>query len=237
MNLLTIVVLVYLLGSIFWGYQRGAVRMILALTGTIVTIILASILTPVISEFLENNTSLKSLIYEGVDQYVGTALEETLEQSVDTWNHETFPELEEKALENLPLPKKWCKWLETNNTQEQYDLLGVDNFTDYVNSMITDFIFTCICFAFVFIVAKLIISVLLLVLNGITSLPVIHQMNGLAGVVIALVESLIVLWCLCLALFAFGTSGIGNSLMEQINESVFLQLIYNNNPIMNFFLK
>lgn len=237
MNLLTIIVLVYLLIAICLGYQRGAVRMILALAGTIVTIILASVLISPISGFLESYTPLKSIIYDGVDQYVGSVLEEKLQQSVDTWNNETLPELEAEALENLPLPKEWCKWLETNNTQEQYNRLEVDNFLDYVNSMITNFIFTCICFAIVFVVVKLIISVLLMILNGITSLPVIHQMNGLAGVVIALVESLIMLWCLCLILSAFGTSDIGKSFMQQINESVFLQLIYNNNPIMNFFFK
>ncbi|MGN0298183.1 MAG: CvpA family protein [Lachnospiraceae bacterium] len=235
MNILLIVVVVYLLVMLIRGYMTGAVRMLLSLVGTIVTLVLAYILSPYVSNFLETYTPVRQAVESGVAQYLGEPLEEELQKTLDDWEKQQKEELKEaenQALDGLSLPKSWLKLLRKNNTEEQYKALEVDNFIDYVNKMVANVIVSCISFSILFIIIKIIIWALLLVSDAITSLPLIHQVNGLAGVAVALVEALLMLWCLSLVLSAFSTTSFGQSCMAQISDSIFLQLIYNNNPLM-----
>lgn len=64
MNLLTIIVLLVLLFFILNGYRRGFIKTFISMVSLIVSIVLVSIATPYVTEFLKTQTPLYSMIEE-----------------------------------------------------------------------------------------------------------------------------------------------------------------------------
>ena len=64
MNLLTIIVLLVLLFFILNGYRRGFIKTFVSMVSLIVSIVLVSIATPYVTEFLKTQTPLYSMIEE-----------------------------------------------------------------------------------------------------------------------------------------------------------------------------
>lgn len=234
MNILTIIVILYLIMEIYRGYKRGAVRMILSLVGTMIVFALSLILMPYVSQFLCEYTSIDETVSEEIDAYVSEKIEDTLWQSM---SGESVPELsdgQKMLLAQFDLEQKYQDWLEKSQFSPEQSLFHIGEFLDYLNEAVTELVMSVIAFIATFVLLRLILAVLLGLSSVITSLPVISQVNHWSGAALALVEALLLLWCLCLVLELGATSDWGSDLMEQVNESIFLQLIYQNNPIINY---
>jgi hypothetical protein len=95
-------------------------------------------------------------------------------------------------------------------------------------------IINALSFAITFLILLIGLRVLCLVLDVISKLPVLHQINKLAGLIAGVVRGVIVIWLLCIVLTMFSGSELGKSCYEMINESSFLGFIYNNNFILRF---
>ena len=74
-------------------------------------------------------------------------------------------------------------------------------------------------------------------LHLVTRIPGLKQLNSAAGVILALVQGLILLWVLCLVLTEFGNTDWGMQVMGMIKESSFLSLIYNHNLLLQLLME
>ena len=89
-------------------------------------------------------------------------------------------------------------------------------------------------FLLTFILTYLIILLIGLLLNMVDKLPVIHQINHVAGAVVGLVKGGLLVWILCLALSLFSRIGWGADVMKAVMENPFLSFIYENNLLSNW---
>lgn len=228
MNWLTIAVLVFLIGMTLLGYKKGLLRIALSLTATIITIVLTIFLNPYVKDFIREGTGISNSIQTGISSY--------LEEDILNKMEQLSPKEEITIIDKIPLPKSISDTLKENNNLESYKKIGVNNFSDYISTYLTDIIVSALAFVVTFIVAFIFIRLLFFVVNIVSHLPVIHGANKIVGALLGFVEGLILLWILCLITTACGSTQIGTQMMQMIKESEFLSFIYNNNILIKILL-
>lgn len=231
MNILTVIIVLYLGIAVYRGYKRGAVRMILSLVGTFVVFALSIALTPDVSQFLQEYTSLDETISQQIDDYVSDQIGDVLSQSMIGTGMTEISDGQEILLQQFDLEQKYQDWLEESGISPEQSLFHISEFLDYLNQAVTEFVMNIIAFIVTFIFLRILLAVLLILFHVLTALPVISQVNHLSGAALSLVEALLILWCLCLVLEVCAASQWGSELINQVNESAFLQLIYQNNLV------
>lgn len=224
-NILLIIVGLFMVGMIVLGLRKGMVRMAFSLVSVFVVLILINILTPPTKALLKETpiyTNIKTNIQEYVDKNVAEATENITQAGAGA---------QQKIIDNLPLPKEVKKQLNQNNNEKSYESLKVSSFSDYMAEALADMVINAVTFVILFIIITILVKILIRLLDIITKLPVLHGVNSLGGGIIGLVESVIVLWLLCILVTAFSATDWGQNLCKAIASNGFLSLIYDNNPI------
>ena len=112
--------------------------------------------------------------------------------------------------------------------------LGINNFKGYVVSYITGLIINAISFIVTFVVILILLWVLCIALDLISKLPLLNQINKLAGLAAGLVHGLVIVWILFILLTVFGSSQFGQEAMQLIEENVILGVLYDYNVLLRF---
>lgn len=69
-------------------------------------------------------------------------------------------------------------------------------------------------------------------LNAVVSLPVLNGLNKLGGILFGCVNGLMTIWFFFIIITVFAGTSWGVKVFEQINSSVLLSFLYNNNYLM-----
>ena len=216
MNWMLIVVLGIIVISALLGMKVGFIKTAFSLVSMIIALILTVWLSPYVNDLLKNNEKINDKINDQVG--VMLSLKEKEEIAPD----------QEAFIKSLPLPKSFKDTLVENMDERKGDL------KDYIAEYITGVIINALAFALTFIAILVILWIISLALNIISMLPIIHQINKLAGLAAGLVQGLVIVWVLFICLTVFGGSKFGQDAFVMIEESVVLSLIYNNNMLLSF---
>lgn len=211
MNWILIVVLAILIGNALIGLRVGFIKTVFSLASMLVALILTVWFSPTVNDMLQNNEKFGGLITEKVEQML--SLEEKESDISD----------QDAYIEGLPLPKSIKNTLIENRDKGIKDLKG------YIASYITGIIINSLAFILTFISILVILWVICFALNIISKLPILNQINKLAGMLAGVVHGLVIVWLLLILLTVFGGSKFGQDAFVMIEESVLLSLIYNNN--------
>ncbi len=190
------------------GYKKGFVKIVLSLVATIVTIILATILTFPVSAILKSATPLYDNIYESVESVVKE------NEVVDV-----------ESINNLDLPKSILNPIVENVGE------ATSTVQEYVAESISDTILNAIVFLALIIIVGILVRILISVLDIFSKLPIINGINKSIGAIIGLIYGLVIIWIACLVLAACSDKSWAQSLFAQINDNSLLSLIYNNNMV------
>lgn len=150
--------------------KRGGMKALLSLGGFVLSIVVASMLYPYLTEW----------VYE-------TPLPENLEEIVR--EAVKMEDSEEAKMENIDALPDFVReaFLETAET-------AVESFSDTFAKTVTRLIINIIVFVLLIAVTKLIVSLLSGAVNVIGKLPLIHEINALVGFGCGLAISLAVVW-------------------------------------------
>ena len=220
MNWLLIVVVLFLAAYVCRGYHNGFIKTVFSIFAVLIALVITTVGSPILSKTLQNNEQ----IYSAIEEKVGDALkiDEKISGRVD----------QVKAIENLALPESIRNALVEHNYDTMYETLEVSSFGDYVSGYITCMILNAISYIVVFIIALVLVRIVANILD--VKVDKINSEEGPAfGLCVGLVHGLIILWVLCVVLTIFSSTEIGKVLYEQINSSVLLSFIYNNNWFMH----
>lgn len=222
MNLLTVIVIALLILYAFWGYKAGLIKTIFSICSMIVALALTFVISPQISKALQANEKVVGYFSEKVQNAMN--LDKITNSITD----------KASEIDKLPIPESFKESLKENNTVEAQVALGVNNFSDYLSHSIACMIINTLCFVVIFLVLIVGLKILCTVLNIISKLPVLHQINKFTGLLAGLARGLIAIWLLCIILVLFSSTTWGKACFEMINESVFLSILYNNNLLIQF---
>ena len=222
----------------FIGWKVGFVKSVFSLISTIAVIIITILVSPIVTNILKSN--------EKISEGIQTKLEQIIDLSGVAENLSVEEEQDPLAfIENLQLPgsiKDTIKDSLTNTMKEKRgaasDFVGeqLNSLEQYICELFTDIILNALGFFITFILAAIAMAVLCFVLDLISKLPVLHQINTLAGAAIGALEGLVVLWIVFIVITMLGSTEFGQNCLTMIGESEILSFLYNSNVLSNFLL-
>lgn len=221
MNWLFWVVAVFIGYHVVDGFRRGFIRKSVSAVSLILTLVLVTCLTPRITTFLQEHTS----VYKNLQ-------EKCSELFMDEDYDETVKTDQVQMIENMNLPDNVKKMILENNNAEAYDLLEVTGFYDYIGAYLANLILDTMAYLLTFVVVFSLLRIVLLALDVVTMLPVLHGINKLAGGVLGLAVAVVLIWIVFLLVTILCSGELGRQFFALIQENQFLLLLYNQNAIM-----
>lgn len=223
MNILEIVVAVIMLIYILRGIKNGLILTVCSFLTLFVAIGVTQIITPEVSSRLRENEKIVSFLTEQVDNVLFDSSE----------NEEIKYEKSNSVIEGLGIPEVIKDGLIANNIKKTYQSLGVSSVEGYVSLYISYSIINCITYVIVFLVSIILLKIIVYAINLVSKLPVINTLNKFGGMVIGLFEGVIIVWIGFIVITMLGSTQWGIQLYDQINKSIWLSYLYNNNLILN----
>ena len=222
----------------FIGWKVGFIKSIFSLISTIAVIIITILVSPIVTNILKSN--------EKISEGIQAKLEQVIDLSGIAENLSTEEEKDPLAfIESLELPasiKDAIKDSLTNTIKEKRgvaeDFVGdkLDALEQYICELFTDIILNALGFFITFILAAVGMAVLCFVLDLLSKLPVLHQINTLAGGAIGALEGLVVLWIVFIVITMLGSTEFGQNCLVMIGESKILSFLYDSNVLSKFLL-
>ncbi len=137
-----------------------------------------------------------------------------------------------KFIESLPLPQSIKDQMETFNNENGYQKLGATDFGSYIINYFASLIMNILAFVVTLLVSWLIIRLILGALSVFSRLPIVGTTDRLLGILLGFIQGLFIVWGLFLVLSMFATTEAGAGLMQEINNSSILSMLYNMNPFL-----
>ena len=216
MNWLLIIVLGIIIINALIGRKVGLIKIIFSLFSFILALILTAWISPSINGILKNN----EVFYEKAEQKVEDML---FKEQPETTN-------EEDIIEGLPLPKSIKESLRENKEKQEI------NIKSYIISHVTDIVIKSLAFVLTFVVVFVGLWVISIALNIISKLPILHQINKLAGLLVGGLQGVLVVWLLFILITVFSSSELGKTAFQQIESSSILSYLYDKNFLLNIVL-
>lgn len=221
MNWLFLLVVAFIAYHIFDGFRRGFIRKAVSAVSLIVTLVLVTWLTPQITTFIQEKTSVQESLQEKCSEMLLSG-----EYNEDVKTDQV------QMIENMNLPENIKEMLLENNNSEAYSLLKVTGFHEYVGSYLASMIISALAYVIAFVIVWALIRAVLLALNVVSLLPVLHGINKLAGGVLGIAEAIVLVWIAFLLVTVLCNGELGQQFFRLISENQFLLLLYNQNVLM-----
>ena len=222
----------------FIGWRVGFVKSVFSLVSTIAVIIITILVSPIVTNMLKSN--------EKISGGIQTKLEQVIDLSGVAENLSAEEEKDPLAfIEGLQLPasiKDTIKDSLTNTMEEKKeaaaDFVGekLNALEKYICELLTNIILNALGFFITFILAAVGMAVLCFVLDLLSKLPVLHQINTIAGVTVGALEGLVILWIVFIVITMLGSTGFGQNCLTMIGESKILSFLYDSNILSKFLL-
>lgn len=212
--ILDVVIIVFVVISTIIGYKRGFTDTLIRLGGGIVALILAFVLQSSVADVITDKTGVDKQIAEGFKTSITKMLVKEDKGNVKTNN------------DFLTGSKLFAgKYQDIKNSKGEARESKV---VEWSNS-ISKFVVKGISFIAIFIAVSLVIMILRLILGGVMDLPVLKQLDGVAGIGAGFVLSIIQLLVI-FSIFSFiSPMQIMSGINELIENSTVAKYIYSNN--------
>lgn len=196
MNIIDIVVLVILGISIVYGFYKGFVHSLLSLACGLVAFLLAFSFSPRLAAYVSGSEGLASTLATYTDAVTRVGDYELATASVEHLSDDTIT----KVLESAALPDAISKVLESNLLNQTFVENELETVNDYVSNTVVGVAVSVLCFLVCYGVAYLLLSLLINLIHHIFRLPLLKQMDWLAGGLFGLLRGALILYVIFLAL-------------------------------------
>lgn len=224
MNWLLLIVIVVIVWNTYRGMKVGLVKTAFSMMSIIIAIILSTLISPIVNQGLAHNEVIYNKVSEGVDKMIPSMEDGTKKK-------------EGAIIEALPIPKTFKEALDKNNTKETYKAMAIENFREYINVYLSNIIIRVISFVLVFIIVAVVLFIVSNSLDLISKLPILKTINTAGGFGIGMAKGFVLVWILFILLMAFSGSELGKMAMEMVESSPVLEIIYENNLLLGFVFK
>ena len=221
MNIYDLGCLAILIVFMLSGWFKGLVRSMFGIVFTLVSMYLTYRLLPPAVRFLR-----MCGVYDSIRQ--------GLEQTVNLQGaaNDVVHELQTEFINSLPQSPFILGHIQANNNPEAYAVLNVSNLSGYIAGYFANMAVNLIAIAALFIIIRILMSLVVNVMDLLAKLPVINLLNRAGGAAFGLVSGLLFVWvALCVVTFIFLNNG-GADLYNNIESGVLTGILYDNNPIM-----
>ena len=221
---------------------------------TVVAVVVAYLIAPVLSDFIVENTSLdntigdkvyvvvKEITKERLKEELGSVLTDVDEAVLDdlaevAMEVEPTQNTQVKIIQQMKLPGFMTDALISNNNKEMRSELGADGFYMYLAYYISYMLVKVISFVAVFIVLCVAVNIIYFALGIVSKLPIVGSVDKMGGILFGALEALLVVWIVFLVISLLANTEIGGNLFNQIEENKVLKMIYDKNVLYSLVTK
>jgi uncharacterized membrane protein required for colicin V production len=207
------------------AFGRGLIKTVFSLFSMVITVGLAYLLYPTVSELLikytEIDAFLRAKIIEGFNL-------ESLAENVFSVQDQI------KMINDLNIPDMFKEMLVNNNNSEIYQILNVDSIAEYIGGFFSTIAINALAFLITFLIVGILLKIVAVILDIVSKLPVLHQINRIGGLAFGLILGVLIVWVVCVAIsLIVGISG-NSEILVLIESSTVAQFFYENNLVMYF---
>ena len=230
MEIVLLMGVVVLIGGMFIvGYTNGIIKILLSFAATAVAFVLALVLASPFELFIKNSTPLYDKIKNQMTGYVSEYVTDEMNSSSE--------EVQKDSIKDLKLPWAIQKELIENNTADEKLEMGVNTFSEYIATSLTDILVKAISILILFLCIKIILRIIIALLDIVSHLPILNGINKLLGGILGIIEGILIIWVICFALTAFTGTNLGEQILSTISSNEILNFIYSNNLILKLLMK
>lgn len=264
MNWLLIVVVVLWAFYIVRGYKKGMLKMLYSLVSWIVILILVTMATPYMTEFLTTNTSIEQNIHKTCKEKLknlvtgdNAATDADMDPGSDPGsdsgsNSSANPGSDSGSNSNTDITSKSNKalldTLGLKIPEELMDTIAGDNnladsffestgLYEQAATEITAFAMKGISFILCLIVVVIISRIIYGMISIVEAAPVVGTLNRLLGIIVGSVKGLFIVWTVFAIVAMNAMTQAGMMMADYIYESPLLQWIYENNFVLTILLR
>jgi uncharacterized membrane protein required for colicin V production len=197
-----VLVIIFLLFSVFRGYKKGLAKIIVSFIGFIIAVILAFSFNSSLSEYIINNTEIDNSIKKVMAGGVETALNSR------------------NSLPNLPVQQN-------NFFIDIINNFGVNEGIDTIANNITVSIIKLASFIIIFLITITIFYIVQMMLNVVFDLPILDGINALGGAIAGLIMGVLKMWVI-LTIISFIIPFV-KGISDLINTTVLTKILYDTN--------
>lgn len=207
--ILDIIILAIMAVSIFLGYKKGLVKVAVKLCAFLIAIIVTLLFYKPVSNIIINNTEFDEKIENVIIENGTNKLEESNEEKSDDF------------LESMK------EYVNDTVTQTKNEI--VENAAKEISVRIINIL----VIVGIFILTRLILILLVLISDAITSLPIIKQFNKLGGVLYGIIRGLVVIYVILAIVFLIVSMTANNNILTLVNSSIITEFMYKHNILLN----
>ena len=208
---LDIILIAIMATSIFLGYKKGLVKVAVKLCAFLIAVIVTLHLYKPVSNIIIEKTQLDEKI-ENIIIENGT---KELEKS------------EEKTEEKEDFLSNMQEYVDNTVAETQNEIV------ESVAKQVSVRLINIIVIVGLFIATRLLLIVLVLISDLITSIPIIKQFNELGGVLYGVIRGLLLVYAILSVVFLIISMTANNNLLTLIESSIITELMYKNNILLN----
>lgn len=222
----------------FIGWRVGFVKSVFSLVSTIAVIIITILVSPLVTNMLKENDTISGAIRSKLEQVIdlsGVAENLSSEEEKDPMAFVDGLNLPDSIKDTI---KDSLADTIAEKEEEAAAFVGdkLNVLESYICERLTNIILNALGFFATFIVAAAGLALLCFVLGLLSKLPVLHQINTLAGVVMGAAEGLVILWIVFIVITMLGSTAFGQNCMAMISESKILSFLYDSNILSKILL-
>lgn len=210
------------------GWKKGVLRLLFTTFSFVITILLASVLTEPLSDWLTEKTFIGEAVESKVSDYVDSKMEAYIEDTQETLSEEA----QGTIINSLTIPRILKNSLADSNTLENYISLQVENFSDYLKLQLSTFFMRLITFLVLTILIHIAIRIILRLIRVLEKIPVLRGINKVLGAVVGLIEAFIIIWIAGLIVSVLAGTAAFSFALEAIYSNSVLTFLYENNLIL-----
>jgi len=218
MNYLLIVILVLLGWNLFQGYKKGFMKTVFALISWILVLVVCNMATPMVADFLMEETEIAVGITEALEEKINEVIAESGVLEIE----ENMPEELQAAL--------------TGSEGGFEEILNAGGDMVVNSTSIVYTIVSIIALILVIIVTRIVLMVIDFVLGIASKLPIIGSVDKLLGILCGGAKGFLICWLLLAVVGALSLTGANMEWAAYITQSQFLTWMQDNNFILNMLI-
>lgn len=194
MNIIDIIILVILGVSMIYGVYRGFVHTLLSVACCLLSVLIAFAFGPRLSAIVSNSKGVSSTLATYTDAVARVGDYDLAAANVS----QLSDSLVNQVLENVSLPQSIQNILRSNLSNQAFAGTGLSTVNDYVSNTVVAVAINILCFLACFALSYVVLSLLLSLIQHVFRLPLLRQLDWLAGGTFGLMRGALLLYALFL---------------------------------------
>ncbi len=194
MNIIDIAILIILGASIIYGFYRGFVHTILSVACCLISLVVAFSYGPKLAQTVSTSQGVSSTLATYTDAVARVGDYSLASTPVDQLSEDVISQV----VQSVSLPSSIANILQNNLRSRTFDNIGLSTVNDYVSNTVVAVAVNALCFIACFALCYLVLSVIVSLIQHVFQLPILKQLDWLAGGAFGLIRGALLLYVLFL---------------------------------------